>query len=163
MALFTEENLIIPLTAQGGVDCSSNQELDSFNMSKYRHATIVLLFDATVTGDNILTLECGATDGADTSDATFHYRVGGADIGSANCDVLAADSTSAALTLTEATYEGTMLVLELDADELPTSGETTYNQVTVDIDGTATAGNITGVAILSRPRYAEAIMDTALA
>lgn len=163
MALFTEENLVIPLTAYDGVDGANNIEMDSFNMSKYQHATIVLLFDTTVTGNNVLTLECASSDSGDTADATFHYRIGGATIGSANCDVLAADATSAALTLAAATYQNKMLVLELDADELPGSGETTYKWVTVDLDGAADAGNVTGIAILSKPRYAEAVMDTALA
>jgi len=76
--------------------------------------------------------------------------------------VLSADATSAALTLTAATYQGRVLVLELHADELPKSGETVYDWVTVDFDGTATTGSVTAFAILSKPRYAKAIMSTAI-
>jgi len=162
MALFTEENLIIPLTTLSA-DATSNLECDSFNMGKYGHATIVIIPSASITGDNVLTVECGATDSADTSDATFHYRLASAAIGSANCDVLAADATASSLTLTAATYQGKMLVLELDREELPTSGETVYPWVTVDFDGTASTSTVAVIAILSNPRYAEAVMDTALA
>lgn len=158
MALFTQENLIIPLTDYDGVDGADNVEFDSFNMSKYGHATIVMLFDTTVTGDNVLTVQRAITNAGDTSDATFHYRLGSAVIGAANCDVLGADTAASTLTLTAATYQNKMLVLELDGDE--TGG---YNWITVDLSGAADAGNVTAIAILSNPRYAEAVMDTALA
>ena len=161
MAKFTQENLIIPLCA-AATSTADNVELDSFCMKKYNHATIILLFSASVTGDNILTLECGAADSDDTSDATFHYRLGSAVPGATNADVLAADATSAALTLTAATYQGKMLILELGAGELPKSGSTVYDWVTVDFDGTAGTSSITGFAILSEPRYAEAILDSAI-
>jgi len=162
MAKFTQENLIIPLVAEA-TDINAAVEFDSFCMKKYNHATIIIIHSATVTGDNVLTVECGATDSADTSDATFHYRLGSAAAGSANSDVLAADATAATLTLTAATYQGKMLVLELDASELPKSGSTVYDWVTVDMDGAASVGTIAAFAILSEPRYAEAILDTALA
>ncbi len=158
MAVFTEEHLIVPLTDQNGVEITANTELDSINMAKYQHATIVLLFSGTLTGDNILTVERATSDSGDSSDATFHYRLGGATFTTGTgCDVLAADATSSALTLTAATYQDKMLVLEMDADEM-----STYNWATVDFDGTASAGTVTGIAILSNPRYAEAILDTAL-
>lgn len=166
-ALFTEENLIIPLTTLSA-NAGNALECDSFSMAKYQHATIVIIPSASITGDNVLTVECGATDSADSGDATFHYRLASAAIGSANCDVLAADATASTLTLTAATYQGKMLILELDADELPGTStslpeETTYPWVTVDFDGAADTSTVAVIAILSRPRYAEAIMDTALA
>ncbi len=158
---FTQDNLIIPLTAQA-TDISSNVELDSFNMSQYEHATIIMIFAASLTGDNILTVESGATDSSDTSDVTFHYRVGAAVPGSAGSDTLAADATSAALTLTAGTYQGLMLVLEIDGDELSKSGETVYPWLTVDFDGTASTATVTAFAILSKPRYAQAVMPSAI-
>ncbi|KKL61052.1 hypothetical protein LCGC14_2199180 [marine sediment metagenome] len=158
--LFTQKNLVIPLCA-GATVITSNTEMDSFNMKLYNHATIIMVFLASMTGDNILTLECGATDSSDTSDATFHYRLGGTPA-SASSDVLAADATSSALTLTAATYQGKMLVVELNADELPKSGETVYDWVTVDFDGSASTASVTAFAILSEPRYARAIMPTAI-
>jgi len=161
MSLFTNENLIIPLCALA-TDVNPNAELDSFSMKGYGHATVIIQFAASLTGDNVLTVECGATDSADTLDATFHYRLGSAAPGSATADTLAADATAATLTLTAATYQGKMLVLEIDADELPTSGTTVYDWVTVDFDGTASVGTIMAFAILSNPRFAGAIMPSAI-
>ncbi|MDY6957674.1 MAG: hypothetical protein SVK08_00820 [Halobacteriota archaeon] len=162
LPLFSEENLIIPLCASATA-VTSNTEMDSFHMKGYDHATIVIIPSSSLTGDNVLTVECGASDSADTSDATFHYRLASAAIGSANADVLATDATAATLTLTAATYQNKMLVLEIDASELPSSGNTIYDWITVDFDGTASAGTVAAVAILSRARKAEAVMDTALA
>jgi len=162
MALFSEENLIIPLCAPN-TDAASGLELDSFTMAKYKHATVVILFVSTLSGSSVMTVESGATDSADTSDVTFHYRLASAAIGSANCDVLAADATASSLTLTAATYQNKMLVLEFDSDELASSGETTYPWVAVDFSNAATTINVSAIAILSQPRYAEAVLDTALA
>lgn len=161
VSTFSQENVIIPLCA-GATSITSNAEMDCVNMSGYDQLTFVFIFAASLVGDGVLTLECGATDGADTSDATFHYRLGSAAPGSATSDVLADDATSAALTLTAATYQGKMLVVELHADELPKSGETVYNYVTADFDGTNSTGSVTGIAILSKPRYAKAIMPSAI-
>ena len=157
MARFTEENLIIPLVAEA-TDINAAVEMDSFYMGKYNHATVIIQHSAAVTGDNVLTVETGATDSADTSDAYFEWRVGGAAPGSANADVLSATVAKVnTLTLTAATYQGKMLVLEIDAEDL------SYPWVTVDMDGAASVGTIMAFAILSEPRYAEAIMDTATA
>lgn len=160
--LFTQENLIIPLTTLSA-DCTANLECDSFSLKHWDHATIMIMFSATLSGDNVLTIECGATDSADTSDATFHYRLASAAPNVANSDVLAADATAATLTLTAATYQGKMLVLEIDAEELPKSGETVYDWVTVDLDGTASTCTCMAFAVLSRGRYADAILATATA
>ena len=158
---FTQDNLIIPLCAQA-TTITSNTEMDSFNMSQYEHATIIMIFAASLSGHNILTVECGATDSSDTSDATFHHRLGAAVPASPGADTLAEDATTAALTLTDATYQGKMLVLEIDGDELPKSGETVYPWVTVDFDGTAGTATVTAFAILSKPRYAQAVMTSAI-
>ena len=154
---FTESNLIIPLCAEA-TDINAAVELDCFYMGKYNHATVIIQHSASVTGDNVLTVETGATDGADTADAYFDYRLGSGAPGAASADVLAAPATTrvATLTLTAATYQGKMLVLEIDGEDL------SYPYVTVDLDGTASVGTIMAFAILSEPRYSEAVMDTAI-
>ena len=161
VSTFSQENGIVPLCA-GATSITSNAEMDSVNMSGYDQLTIIFLFAASLVGNGVLTLECGATDGADTSDATFHYRLGSAAPGSATSDTYAADATSAELSLTAATYQGKALIVELHADELPRSGETVYNYVTADFDGTNSTGSVTAFAILSKPRYAQAVMPSAI-
>jgi len=158
---FSQDNLIIPLNLAGAT-AGTAAEMDSFNMRGYDQATVIFTQSASVAGNNVLTMETGASNSADTSDATFHYRWGSATVGASNSDKLTADATASTLTMTATTYQGKMLVIELHADELPKSGETVYSWVTPDIDGTATKGFISGIAILSKPRYAKAVMPTAV-
>lgn len=159
--MFSQENLIIPLCVDA-TSVTSNVEMDSFSMEGYNQATILIVHSAALTGNSILTVECASTDSGDSSDATFHYRYGGAAAASASADILSADATSSALTLTAATYQGRLIVLELLASELPVSGSTVYENVTVDWDGTASAGTVTAIAILSQPRHSRAVMPTAI-
>ena len=162
---FTQDNLIIPLCSQG-TTVSANLELDSFTMRGYEHATVCLLFGSTLSGDNVLTVETGSVDGADSADATFHYRYNSASVGVASsADVLTADATASTLTLTGTTYQDRMVVLEFEASELPVASGpegVVYDWVQVDLDGAAASGFMTAWAILSKPRYAKAIMPGAL-
>jgi len=128
-------------------------------MNEYNHAAILISHSAAVTGNNVLYVYGGLTVGAKTAAATFEYRYGGAAEGSANADVLSAVATSAALTLTAATYQGRLLVLELDAEDLNISN-VQYDWVTVNFDGTASVGTVSAFAVLSQPRYAQAINRT---
>lgn len=123
--------------------------MDSVNMKGCHHATIVITFGAVV-GDAVLTVNSGATNGALTSALTFHHAVGGAAIGSANCDVLAADGTSAALTLTAATYTTKMLVIEVDASDMDIDNDEEWLTVAISDEGTSAI--VHAVAILE-PRY----------
>lgn len=160
-ALFTEEALIIPLSPEA-YDINAALECNSFHMKNYNHATVVLYFSDALTGNNVLTVECGATDSADTADLTFHYRLAAGVNQLVNSDVLAADATAATLTLTDATYQGRILVLEWSADELPTVADVVYDWCTVDLDGAAAVGTATIIAILTEPRDKRAIMRTAI-
>lgn len=160
MALFSQEHGLVPLCALA-TSVTSSADLDSINMALYDHATILIIHSASVVGDNVLYAYGGATDGTKTAALTFHYRVGSAAPKSATADVLAADATSAALTLTAASYQGLMLVLEISADEMQASG-TQYQFLTINFDGTASTGTIAAFAILSKPRYARAVMPTAI-
>ena len=131
---------------------------DSVCLKDYGHVTFIFLFGE-LTGDSVLTIQSGATAGADSADVTFSYRYTSADLKSATADVLGAEATSAALTLANATFEDRMLVVEIDAREL-TDG---YDWVTPDIDNTASALFVSCVAIMGEPRYAEDVMPTAVA
>jgi len=133
-------------------------------MRGYDHATIILQFNSafgTAVSAPALTLECASSDSGDVADATFHYRLNGASTIAASSDVLAADATASTLSLTGTTYAGHMLVLELDANELPTASKT-YEWITVDIADNSSVGSVEGYAILSNPRYADAVMNSAI-
>lgn len=142
------ENMkIVPLL--NSADTGAGVSMDSINMKGFHHASIIITFGAIV-GDAVLTVNSGATDAALTSALTFNHALGGAAIGSANCDVLAANAESAALTLTAATYQNKMLVIEVDASDMDVDNE--ENWLTAAISSAATSAIVHAVAILE-PRY----------
>jgi len=130
---------------------------DSVNMGKFGHVTFIFLFGE-LAGNSALKIHEGATAGATTADLTFSYRYTEADLKNDDADQLTAEATSAELTLTHGTFEDRMLVVEIDASEL-TDG---YDWVTPVIDDTATELLVSCVAIMSKPRYAEDVMPTAI-
>ena len=157
---FSESHGIMPLSVSSGLDYNTGGDLDSFDMSKYNHATIIIIADANVAGAGVLTIYGGATDGAKTAAATFTYRYSAGNVLAASSDVLGTAATSAALTLTAASLVSRMIVCELDAADLQISG-TQYRYATPSLSAAGTAGVCTAVVILSEPRYLEAVMDTA--
>jgi len=152
------ENMkIVPLL--NSADTGAGVSMDSINMKGFHHASIIITFGAIV-GDAVLTINSGATDAALTSALTFNYALGGAAIGSANCDVLAANATSAALTLTAATYQNKVLVVEVDASDMDVANEEEW--LTAAISSAGTSAIVHAVAILE-PRYTGNRSLTALA
>jgi hypothetical protein len=158
MGFTLAENMkIVPVLKT--TDYGSGVDADSINMKGFHRCTFIMTFGA-ITGNAVLTVNSGATDGAKTSALTFHYALGGAAIGSASCDVLAATSTSAALTLTGTTYQNKMLVVEVEASDMDVANE--ENWLTMSISSAATNGIVHVVAILE-PRYTGNQSGTALA
>ena len=123
-------------------DHQAGADGDSFNAGKL-HSFAFLIQAAVLTGDAVLKVYSGASDGTKTTAETFRYRLADADQGSAAADTFAAWSTSAALTLTAATYDNRLLVVEMDSDEL-TDGQP---WVTLEISAAADAFNASVVAI----------------
>ncbi len=126
---------------------------DSINMAQGHRWTFVLTFGA-ITGNAVLTVNSGATAGAKTSPLTFKYALGSATIGSATADVLGAQATSAALTLTGTTYANKMLVVEINGSAMDTVNEEEW--LTIAISDAADAGICHIVAIVE-PRYSDNI------
>ncbi len=162
--LFTQDNLIIPLCEDSGVASGTGVELRSFNMALYDHACIILHFASTYTGSTAatLTVETGSAGSGDQADATFQYRWNSASSAIlASSDVWAAVTSASSLSLeASASKAGYVLTVEIDAGNLPTASKT-YNWVTVDI-GSASLGTLDAYAILSKPRYAKAVMTGAI-
>ena len=154
---FPERYKVVPV--MGSDDINAGVDADSINMKNFHKATFIMLF-GTLNGDAVLTVNSGATDGAKTSALTFHYALGGAALGAANCDVLAADATSAALTLTAATYTDKMLIVEVDASDMDTANEEEW--LTLSLSNAANSGACDVVAILE-PRYTGNLSESALA
>lgn len=138
-------------------DHNAGVDGDSVNMSLYNHLAILFSFGE-LTGDAILTVNSGATVGTKTSAETFRYRACATVLKTEGGDLLAAEATSAALTLTAATYEDCFLVVEIDADEL-----TTPPFVTFALSSAASELFVAAFGILSEPRYARDAMPQAIA
>ncbi|MDP3983631.1 MAG: hypothetical protein Q8Q52_01320 [Acidimicrobiia bacterium] len=132
---------------------------DSLKLTNHRQATYLLQFGA-VTGDAVLTVKSGATAGTETTAETFYTRLADADQGSADADQYGAEAAGVTtLTLTAATYDNRILVVEVIGAELTADQE----WITLAFSGAASALNVAVVAILSEPRYSATDQPTAIA
>ncbi len=131
---------------------------DSVSMENYSHVAFIILFGE-LTGNAVLKVYSGATVGAKTTAETFNYRACATDMKSSGGDLLAAETTSAALTLTAATYQDRFIVVEMDADEF-TDGQPF---VTLEFSSAASELLVAVTAILSKPRYRQNVPPTPLA
>lgn len=136
----SEELQVVPVLALA--DHQAGIVGDSINGGKV-HRIMFVLETATLTGDAVLRVYSGATDAAETTAETFRYRRADGDVNAAGSDQYGAWATSSALTLTAATYDNGVLIVEIDMDEL-TDGQP---WVTLDVSAAATAFNATCVAI----------------
>ena len=146
-------HVLKPADHQAGVDG------DSFTMKLNHHATIVFLFGA-ITGDAVLKVYSGATDGTKTTSMAFKHRLSSGDQGAVNADLFAAEATVTAangLTLTAATYDNRTLVVEIEESMLK-DGEP---WVTVELSSAASALNASALALVS-PRFARQDIETSI-
>jgi hypothetical protein len=141
-----------PADNQAGVDA------DSINTEVCTHVTYLLQF-GTVTNDAVLTVKSGATDGTKTTSETFYYRLAGADQAATGADVYAAETSATTLTLTAATYDNKLLIVEVPVAQL-TAGQPF---LTLNLSDAADALNSSCVAILSGMRYQQNQPPTAIA
>ena len=161
-ARFSQSHGIVYETIIVADNYNAGATMDSINMAKYNHGTLIIVGDAACAGAGVLTMMAGLSDASAVAAITFTERHTTTDVGSATADVLTAAATSASLALTEAYIRSGMYVIEWDADDMVVSG-VSYNWMTPVLSAAGTAGIITAIAIMSEPRYAEAIMDTAIA
>jgi hypothetical protein len=129
-------------------DMNTGGDSDAVDMQGMKSATFLLLFNSALAGDAVVKLYSGVTHGAKTTAMTFNYRYGGAAIKSALADVFSAIATSAALTLTGATFVSRGCIIEVNADQM-TDG---HRYLTLEFDSAASAGEMAVWAILD-PMY----------
>lgn len=136
---------------------------DSINMKGYHHATFICIFDGLGTASAVMTAMSGSADATYDTAETFNYAFGGAATGTGaastvSCDVLAASTSTATLTITHGDYEDFMLIVEIDASAMTTGQEWLALKFT---DAGSVDGNVTIFAILE-PRYTGNRSKTAL-
>jgi hypothetical protein len=131
---------------------SSGIDAASLNIGLAHSLCIILSFGA-LTGNSILTIYGGATKGAKTTAIDFYYKLATGVYKATDQDGLGAltATSGAALTLTAATYQHKLLIIEIRPDQLAQG----LKWLTVSIDSTATVLNVAGIGIAD-PRYAGA-------
>lgn len=134
--------------------------LDSINMKNFHHCTFLVQFHTIATASPVLYVYSGATDGALSSALTFTYAFASATILGTDADVLAAWSTSAALTCTH-TYDNYLLVIEVDADIMDLANNEEWLTMNLTDPDTGCTGNVSVVAAL-QGRYNNNVAVTAL-
>ena len=154
---FPEIFKVVPVMASD--DINAGVDADSINMKNFHRATFIMTF-GTLSGNAVLTVNSGATDGEKASALTFNYALGSAAIGAASCDVLAAGTAAATLTLTDTTYTDKMLIVEVEAAAMDLANEEEW--LTLSLSDAAASGTCDVVAILE-PRYTGNCSGTALA
>ncbi len=123
----------------------------SFHVGRVHAFQITTMFGA-LTGDSIMSLYSGATDGTKTTQESFRWRFSDADIGGSNCDQYSDWATVAAgagLTLTAATYNARTVLIDMDSDQF-TDGQP---WITLEIDSTASTLFVSSSAS-AKPRFA---------
>lgn len=145
----SERLKIVPLTESADVT-TNGVDGKSINMGKL-HAVCFLINFGAITADDTLKFYVGAATATKTTAIAFRYRLAAADTTVALSDTLGAFTSvaSTGLTLTAATYDHKLLVVEFDSSEIPDATP----WLTLETAGSATTSNISVVAI-GEPRFA---------
>ncbi len=146
---FSERYKLIPLTESADVT-TNGVDSKSVNVGLLHEIAFLLNFGA-ITADDVLKVYTGAATATKTTAVAFKYRLAAADTKSALSDTLGAftDVTSSGLTLTAATFDHKLLVVEIDSQAI----DDAKPWVTLEIAGSGTTQNVSIVAI-ARPRFA---------
>jgi hypothetical protein len=156
-----EQFKFVPVLSDGDLNAGVTLDTDSINMKNYHHATFIVGLQSLAGASATLEVYSGATEGACTSARTVNYAFGGAAQGSANCDVLAAWTSAASITLTNTTYDNYMLIIEVPATATDLANKHNWLTLRFTDPGGAT-GNVQVHAIL-KPRFGNNQAPTALA
>jgi hypothetical protein len=148
MNTFIDKYHVVPLGIDIDFATGANNVSDSINMKNYHRATFLIQLVDIGTATPVLYCYSGATDAACTSALTFRYAFGSAAQGSASCDVLAAWSTSAALSLTHGTYDNYLLIVDVLGNEMDMANDEEWLTLDFADDATGATGQATVLAVL---------------
>ena len=146
--MYLSEKLVIVPAMEPADKAGAGDDTDSINIGDLNWLTFVITFGA-LTGDSVLKLYTGAAVATKTTAETFTYRLASGDFEAASADLYGTPATSAALTLTAATYDHKILIVEVD----PATLTDAQPFVTLEISAVANPCNVAVVAI-GEPRYA---------
>jgi hypothetical protein len=146
---FSERYRFLPLAVSADVT-TAGVDSQSVNMGKFHSVAFMFNFGA-ITNNDTLKFYVGAADATKTTAIAFKYRLASADTGAASSDAFGAftDVASSGLTLTAATFDNKLTIVEFDSQAI--ADDTPW--LTAEIAGSATAQNISITAIAD-PRWA---------
>lgn len=152
--IFTEENMVVPALYPNADLYAADPATDVVNMKLYDHVTFILTEGEGGTGTvKIQVEECTSAAGAGNTAIAFNYRV------ATTPDTWGALTASAATGYTTTAGANKQVAVEIDAAELSDGSPYVRLQLTEVADDPCDAGVI---AILSKPRFPQAVLDTSL-
>jgi len=164
--VFSEINKIVNvLPAKAHGDSTSNTS-DIVNMANYKKCTFIVATGASAANTPILTVLAGVSNASAATAIAYKYRtqVKAADSETSSGDVssVLTDATTAGFTMTTAKAGG-VYIIEVDAATVAAAG-TAYDHVCIHAStGVAHAAQLYSIiAVLSEPRYPQAILQTAI-
>ena len=164
MNLFSEANKIVNAVIPIADAFDTAVSTDIINLKKYRKCTFIVITGATTTADGVITVLAGVSNASCATAITFKYRTQiaaappaqGSDVSGA---LTAATVTGFAMT---ASKVGGVYIIEVDADVVAAAG-TDFDHVKLTVtEDTNDPQTACILAILSEPRYPQAILATAI-
>lgn len=142
-------NILAPIDINGSARVS-----DYFSMALYAHCSILLTLGVTGAASTVTIEESDDNAGNDENAIAFSYyaeeTAGGDTLGDRTAATAAGFATS--------TNDGIIYVIEIDADQL-TDG---YPYLVLKMSDPTSATLASAVAVLTNPRYAQAVTPTAI-
>ena len=158
--MLVENYHIVPVLSDQDLTGASPMSGDSINMEGFHSCCFIVNCQDLDVADCTVTITSGATDAARTSNLTFNYAWASAAAAGANCDVLTAWTSAAAVALTFGTYDNYMLIIEIEAAAMDLANNEEWLTFVLTDAGGAT-GNVSVIAVLT-PRYKSNVHVTAL-
>ncbi len=145
----SERLKFVALTESADVT-TAGVDTQSVHMGYYHEFAFLLNFGA-IAADDVLKVFTGASNATKTTAIAFKYRLAAADTAAASSDTFGAftDVASSGLTLTAATFDHKLVIVEIDAQAI----DDAKPWVTLEIAGSATTQNISIVGV-GTPRFA---------
>ena len=159
MNVWSEKNHVVNATIPVDDYANGDPKSDVVNMKNYKRLTFLVMTGAAADNTNKVTVQGGISVGSCTTEIAFKYRkiVSG--------DTMTALTTAVAgtgLNFT-ASKANEYIIIEVDAQVVAAAG-TNFCCVACTVTEAGTKGPHAGcvVAILSEPRYAQALLETAI-
>ncbi len=152
--IFTEQHLVVPALYPDADRYNSDPATDVFDMRLYDHITFILTEGAGGTGTvKIQVEECDDTTPSNSTAIAFNYRV------ASTPDTWGALTAATSAGYTTTAGANKQVAVEVDAAELSDGYPYVRLQLTEVVDNPCDASVI---AILSKARYPQEVLDTSL-